>query len=234
MTATTRSTPSLVVAPTQNTAPVFEFRCLFTHDLRKKKKIWHDGSLRFHTFNRRVMVYDDSKNYIGDAHWRETGDFTEGEELRLDKGVMVEVGEQIGHTDTDLGPVILEKRHLELPVSPPRMPFSINPQSSVPRLAGTVHQARPKSLAAVLGASQGPIGRARLPARSPFEQRQSDIRGRPEALEERPAKKPRISVGWMEKENSVQAPGLQISPAAIVKKKSLLHVDQHLLLTAAL
>ena len=199
MTTAVRGTPNLTVAPTQNTAPVFEFRCLYTHDLRKKKKIWHDGSLRFHTFNRRVLVYDDSKNYIGDAHWRETGEFQEGEELKLDKGVMVEVGEQIGHTETDLAPIILEKRRPENACSPTRAPPS-NTYSSALRPPSTISQARPKSLAAVLRASQGPIGRARLPTRSPFEQRQDNIRQQLQPSTERPAKKPRTAV---EKENVV-------------------------------
>lgn len=194
-----RGTPSFTVAPTQNTAPVFEFRCLYTHDLRKKKKIWHDGSLRFHTFNRRFMVYDDSKNYIGDAHWRETGDFQEGEELKLDKGVLVEVGEQIGHTETDLAPIILEKRRPENAGSPPRAPPS-NVYLSTFRPPATTSQIRPKSLAVVLGASQGPIGRAQAPVRSPFEQRQDRIRQEPEFIGDRPRKKPRM-VG--EKENVV-------------------------------
>lgn len=199
MTTAVRSTPNLAVAPTQNTAPVFEFRCLYTHDLRKKKKIWHDGTLRFHTFNRRVMVYDDSKNHIGDAHWRESGHFQEGEELKLDKGVMVEVGEQIGHTETDLAPIILDKRRPENALSPPRAPPS-NTYSSALRLPNTTSQARPKSLAAVLGTSQGPIGRARLPTTSPFEQRQVNVRQQPQSSSERPSKKPRMAV---EKENVV-------------------------------
>jgi Protein of unknown function (DUF2439) len=202
-----RGTASLAVAPTQNTAPVFEFRCLYTHDLRKKKKIWHDGSLRFHTFNRRVMVYDDSKNYIGDTHWRETGDFLEGQELRLDKGVMVEVGEQIGETETDLAPVILEKRRPEVASSPPRMPHVSNACSSGLRPTGIISQARPKSLAAVLGASQGPIGRARLPARSPFEQRQVNIQRPPETCEWPPAKRPRTVAEKTDKENRLPNSG---------------------------
>jgi Protein of unknown function (DUF2439) len=201
---TVRGTPSLTVAPTQNTAPVFEFRCLYTHDLRKKKKIWHDGSLRFHTFNRRVMVYDDSKNYIGDSHWRETGEFNEGEELKLDKGIMVEVGEQIGHTETDLAPVILEKRRPELASSPPRVPFPSHSYSSMHRPAN-ISQARPKSLAAVLGASQGPIGRARLSARSPFEQRHDNIQQQVERREDRPAKRPKTTSGRTDKENTAHS-----------------------------
>ncbi|KAF7507187.1 hypothetical protein GJ744_010869 [Endocarpon pusillum] len=222
MTTTVRGTPSLTVAPTQNTAPVFEFRCLFTYDLRKKKKIWHDGSLRFHTFNRRVMVYDDLKNYIGDAHWRETGEFLEGEELRLDKGVMVEVGEQIGHTETDLAPIIRNKRRLEITSSPPRVPLPSNPMTSAPRLVGTVPQARPKSLAAVLGASQGRIGRARLPSRSPFEQRQDNVQRLPETYEDRATKRPRIAANRADKENRIQNPapaGPAQSPTADASRR---------------
>lgn len=203
MTGTVRNIPTLAVAPTQNTAPVFEFRCLYTHDLRKKRKIWHDGSLRFHTFNRRIMVYDDSKNYIGDAHWRDTSEFQEGEELRLDKGVMVEVGEQIGHTETDLAPIILEKRRPKTASSPLRIPLQSNTYSSGPLPAGSSAQARPKSLAAVIGASQGLIGRARLPARSPFELRQDNVEPQPKTCGDRPAKRPKTAP---EKENMVQYP----------------------------
>jgi hypothetical protein len=186
---------SRLAAPSQNTAPVFEFRCLYTHDLRKKRKIWHDGSLHFHTFNRRVMVYDDTKHYIGDAHWRETSDFQEGEELRLDKGVLVEVGEKIGHTETDLTPIILGKRRPEIISSPPQLqaqPPSIA-YAPVARPAFNVSGARPKSLNAVLGASQGPIGRARMPGSSPFELRQQNVRGEQTPCERPPAKRSRIA-----------------------------------------
>ncbi len=77
-TPTHREPASLTVPPTQNTAPVHEFRCLYTRDLHKKAKKWHDGSLRLHTFNQRVMVYDDAKNYIGDLHYRQEEEFGEG------------------------------------------------------------------------------------------------------------------------------------------------------------
>jgi len=53
-----RRTQNLTARPTQNTAPVLEFQCLFTFDLRRKQKRWQDGFLRFHTFNKRIMVYD--------------------------------------------------------------------------------------------------------------------------------------------------------------------------------
>lgn len=96
-------TASMNVPHTQNTAPVLEFRCLFTQDLRRKQKRWQDGRLKFHTFNKRIMVYDDRSNFVGDTHWREDSDFAEGEELELERsGTLVEVGECVGRRDQDL------------------------------------------------------------------------------------------------------------------------------------
>jgi hypothetical protein len=185
------------IAPTQNqnTAPVFEFDCLFTHDLRKKKKTWHDGRLRFHTFNRRIMVYDDSKNFIGDLHYRDAGDLQEGEELRLDKGVLVDVGRRTGQTETDLADVLDKGRHGdEGAQSKQAIPAAIH--QIMQRMPSLNAQGRPKSLAAVLGASQGPIGRARLAIKSPYEQLHST---RPESvIEQPPAKRQRINT---DKEN---------------------------------
>src|SRR5436190_18352456 len=104
-----RGAPNHAIATAPNTAPVYEFQCLYSHDLRKKKKLWHDGSLRYHTFNKRVMLYDESKNYIGDSHWRDAEELQEGTQLKLDKGVLVDVGDRIGETQTDLA-LLLEKR----------------------------------------------------------------------------------------------------------------------------
>ena len=95
--AVLRSSPNLAVPQTQNTAPVFEFNCLYTHDLRRKQKRWQDGFLRYHTFNKRVMVYDVPRNFLGDLHWTSGDDLQEGDEMTLEKGgIMVEVSERIG------------------------------------------------------------------------------------------------------------------------------------------
>ncbi|KAK5326708.1 hypothetical protein LTR93_003571 [Exophiala xenobiotica] len=169
-----RGTPTLTVAPTQNTAPVHEFRCLYTRDLHKKSKKWHDGSLRFHTFNRRVMVYDDAKNYIGDLHYRqEEEEFGEGVELQLDRGVKVEVGDRLGETETDLAP-ILDRQRPEKATSQARQAAGLTP-----RLNSSLSSQRPKSLLEVLGPSQGRLGRSRLPLQSPYEQRQAFSRPGP-------------------------------------------------------
>jgi hypothetical protein len=160
-TAPARSTPSYPPRPSQATAPVLEFRCLFTRDAHKKAKKWHDGSLRYHTFNRRVMVYDETKNFMGDVHCREDDEVGEGTELTLDSRVLVEVGEPLGQTQTDLNQVLHHRS------SPERPSASTRGVRSVPAAS----QGKPRSLKEVLGASQGRLGRAQLPSQSPFERR---------------------------------------------------------------
>ena len=49
-------------APLQST--VLEFTCLWTLNKTQKCKSWNDGTLRFHQFNRRAMVYDDHRRLI--------------------------------------------------------------------------------------------------------------------------------------------------------------------------
>ena len=136
------------------------------------------------------MVYDESKNYIGDSHWREDEDLQEGTELKLDKGVLVDVGERIGRTETDLNS-LLEKRRPEHGSSPTRAPLQPISLSSVSRTNGNQTQGRPKSLSAILGASQGPIGRARLPTKTPYEQRQDAVPASSRQMEP-PAKRARL------------------------------------------
>lgn len=190
-----QDTPSLSIAPTQNTAPVFEFRCLYTHDIRKKKKVWQDGSLRFHTFNRRVMVWDELKNYIGDVFVGKEGQVNEGDELRLDKGVLIDVAEAVGRTETDLAP-LFERRRQDDTSSParPSPQRSYMPRPSRPTTQGS--QPRPKSLAAVLGAPRGQIGRAQVAAHTPYEQRHQQAGTNPleDALQHaRPTKRRRTA-----------------------------------------
>ena len=167
-----RQTPSLAVPATQNTAPILEFRCLYTNDLRQKKKRWQDGFLRFHTFNKRVMVYDVPRNFIGDTHWREGELVQDGDEVQLEKGVMVQVGEAVGRMDQDLT-ALLERRKpardgsTSLASSPPTTYAPTVRTTGVP-----LTQLRPKSLNALLGAPKGVYGRATLPSKSPYQQRQ--------------------------------------------------------------
>lgn len=185
---TTRPSASLTVTPTQNTAPVLDFRCLYTFDLRRKQKRWQDGLARFHTFNKRVMVYDEPRNFIGDTHWRESEPIQDGDELQLDKGVLIQVGEPTGKMDQDISGLFEKRRAKEghgVGSSPARRPTTQTAQGSTTgTLPAVPSQLRPKTLNALLGTPKGPIGRAALPDKSPFEDRRAygiknDVGGRP-------------------------------------------------------
>ena len=180
------STPSLTVPPSQNTAPVLEFNCLYTHDVRRKQKRWQDGFLRFHTFNKRVMVYDVPRNFIGDMHWAMGELPQEGDEMTLDKdGVMVQVAESVGRTETDLTELRQsakkQTRQQGNGSSSPVRSSMATPSRAMPPPAsrttatGPGTQLKHRSLNALLGTPKGPIGKAMLPAKSPFEMKQQDV-----------------------------------------------------------
>ena len=77
----------------QNTAPAFDFKCFYTYDLRQKQKRWQDGLFRFHTFNKRVVVYNIPRHYIRATHRRDDKIIGDGDEFELDRGVLIQVGE---------------------------------------------------------------------------------------------------------------------------------------------
>ncbi|KAJ6185935.1 hypothetical protein N7519_007236 [Penicillium mononematosum] len=168
------STPSSSVRlpPTspQVTASVVKFRCLYTHDLRRKSKRWHDGYLRFHKFNKRVMVYDDQGNFIGDHHWRSPDDVQDGDEMELDKGVLIEVTENMGTTETDIT-TLYEKKKSSQGSPQAREPVSQVPRSSTSVSASVSAPLRSsqsfRSLNDLLGIKRTPIGHLV----SPYEQR---------------------------------------------------------------
>ncbi|KAK0902271.1 hypothetical protein LTR91_019083 [Friedmanniomyces endolithicus] len=172
-------TPSLSIPQTQNTAPVLEFNCLYTHDLRRKAKRWQDGFLRYHTFNRRVMVYDVPRNFVGRAHWTAGEALQDGDEVMLEKdGVMVQVAEAVGRTETDLTELrnSRKKGSNERGSSPPgRGPQTPATRPGNAALARPLAQLKHRSLNALLGTPKGPIGKAALPAKSPFETRHNDV-----------------------------------------------------------
>ncbi|SLM39788.1 Domain of unknown function DUF2439 [Lasallia pustulata] len=166
---------NFTVPSTQNTAPVLEFRCLYSHDLRRKSKRWQDGFMRFHTFNKRIMIYDVPRNFIGDMHWRDDEAVQDGDELQLEKGVLVQVGEAIGSIEQDLTPLFETKRQREAgspgkATSPPRPTLRATGRSTVEPLS----HLRPKSLNALLGTPRGPHGRALLSNKSPYAYRKRE------------------------------------------------------------
>lgn len=147
---------SLNVPTTQNTAPVIKFRCLFTHDMRRKAKRWQDGYLRFHTFNKRAMVYDTTGNFVGDLHWRHDESIQDGDELELDRGVMIQVCEPMEKTETDLSTLYAKKSSQGSPSRPADSPTP-SVRSSAP-LRSSLSSQPSRSLNDLLGIKKTPIG----------------------------------------------------------------------------
>lgn len=191
-----RNTPASI-PPSQNTAPVLEFNCLYTHDVKKKSKKWQDGFLRFHTFNKRVMVYDVPRNLIGDTHWAGEESVQEGDELTLDRsGVMVEVGDSVGQTQTDLTELRKSRKkdqsHSNAPTPVATTPNpAARPTGGMGMAARANTQQKHRSLNALLGTPKGPIGKAALPQKSPFEERHENDENE-EWEDGRPPKRARI------------------------------------------
>lgn len=166
------ATPNANVPPSQNTAPVIKFRCLFTHDIRRKAKRWQDGYLKFHTFNKRAMVYDDSGNFIGDHHWSESSEIQDGDELELDKGVLIQVSECMERTETDLSALFEKRKASQESPQQEKSSAPLPPSARTPLPS----QSTPlKSLNDLLGIKRPSIGRAVLP-QSPYEQRYPQAR----------------------------------------------------------
>ncbi|KAK6533743.1 hypothetical protein TWF694_002674 [Orbilia ellipsospora] len=65
-------------------APIDEYIVLWTADKYKKLKKWHDGYLRYHTFNKRLMVYDHMMNKVCDKFLPEPEPIDVGDELVFD------------------------------------------------------------------------------------------------------------------------------------------------------
>ncbi|KAH8816840.1 hypothetical protein F5884DRAFT_748315 [Xylogone sp. PMI_703] len=195
---TTATQDHINISQPPKSAPVLEFHCLFTHDLRRKHKRWQDGRLKFHTFNKRVMVYDDRSNFVGDAHWQKDYEFQEGEEFELERnGVLVQVEQCFGKTVQDLSE-LLEKRLKEKQDRAASRNITASGSRSIPTSSDSrnftipafTSTERPKSLGAVLGQPTGHYGRAIVPASSPFEQKQRlSSSNRDENKDIRPAKR---------------------------------------------
>jgi hypothetical protein len=158
-------------------APVLEFVCLFTYDLRRKQKRWEDGRIKYHTFNKRVMVYDERGNFVGDMHWQRESDFDEGEEVQLERGgVIVQVAECVGRQEQDLSELLdkrakeKEQRQARAAMRPP-LPAAA-PNTPIAGARAQEHfQTRHRPLHQLLGTPTGHHGRAVVPVESPFELR---------------------------------------------------------------
>ncbi|KAI9371358.1 hypothetical protein BJX61DRAFT_534843 [Aspergillus egyptiacus] len=182
-TATPRPS-NLAVPATQGTAPVVKFRCLFTHDTRRKAKRWQDGFLRYHTFNKRVMVYDNSGYFIGDLHWRAPEGIQDGDELELERGVLIQVCEQLEKTETDISSLYKNKAQQS-----PSHPGETPPSSARSTARPLSSQQASRSLNDLLGIRKTPTPRLL----SPYEQRHRNQHTDAQQSYERPAKRQRAA-----------------------------------------
>lgn len=151
---------------TRTTAPVVRFICLYTHDLKRKNKRWKDGRLEFHTFNRRVMVYDEGGNFVGDSHRTRSHEVDDGDEFQLDRGnVIVQVSERVGQRDQDITEIVARK---------PKAQQNSTPNATgvlTPRTRPPSSNMRHLSLQSLLSTPGRQLGRAVIPTTSPFERR---------------------------------------------------------------
>lgn len=180
---------------TGSSALVVEYICLFTRDLRRKQKRWQDGRLKYHTFNKRVMVYDDRGNFIGDTHWRADEDLDAGEELELERGgAIVQVSDCVGQQAQDLSELLdkrlqeKEQRHANAAARTPApaLPRRPDPRSQPPP---DPYQPLHRPLKDLIGTPTGHHGRAAVTADSPFEQRHKVASPSGQHDEERPGKR---------------------------------------------
>ncbi|KAL5087523.1 hypothetical protein Trisim1_007745 [Trichoderma cf. simile WF8] len=147
----TTAAPANTPTPSSSSSSILEFICLYSHDLRRKKKRWQDGKLKFHTFNKKYVVYDDGGGFVGDGHWQgDESEFTEGVEMNLDRGmVIVQVLECTGSKEQDLGEVLgkrareVEERRVNAAAKNPASTVvaSSNPAKRIRGIAAAVVQA---------------------------------------------------------------------------------------------
>jgi hypothetical protein len=125
--------------------------------------------LKYHTFNKRAMVYDTLHNFIGDTHWQTSGGIGEGDEVELEAGVVVQVEEQVGLSETDLRPIFERPRKRGEGGEEERRGVGIGGADISRTVQRPREVLRHKSLNALLGGPKGALGKAVLPTKSPFE-----------------------------------------------------------------
>jgi hypothetical protein len=124
------------------------------------------------------MVYDTQMNFIGDTHWKEAEGLQDGDEVELEVGVMVQVGECVGREETDLRGLFERPRKDQLDGGRPNEAAN----GSGRELSRTARMTlggntmppprdylRHKSLNSLLGTPKGALGKAALPTKSPYE-----------------------------------------------------------------
>ncbi|KAF3288728.1 hypothetical protein TWF970_005784 [Orbilia oligospora] len=137
------------IPPTSHSAPIDEYIVLWTADKYKKLKKWHDGYLRYHTFNKRLMVYDHLMNKVCDKFLPEPEPIDVGDELIFDSH-LVTIEDIKGRQTQDLRPLFektvdrrKERGSTTTPIRTVGTPAS-SEQSPTPTLLRTI-QSRPST-----------------------------------------------------------------------------------------
>lgn len=148
------------------------------------------------------MVYDIPRNFIGDTHWREPQPIQEGDELELEKGVLIQVGEEMAkdRAETDLTKLLERGRKRNVALQGKHRSWGADGEVNLLNAStgncpagskgGTNTSLRPKTLNALLGTPKGQLGRAALPTKSPAEDRSH--KGNEVSENERPSKKRKL------------------------------------------
>ena len=81
-------------------ADIHEFQVLYTNNLTQKRKDWHDGYLKWHTFNFRSILYDSQRKQIG-SEFFPNKHISSGDSLEF-SSALVEVGDQLESLQANL------------------------------------------------------------------------------------------------------------------------------------
>ncbi|KAL8955086.1 MAG: hypothetical protein Q9183_006800, partial [Haloplaca sp. 2 TL-2023] len=126
------------------------------------------------------MVYDVPRNFVGDTHWRQPQTLQDGDELELEKGVLIQVGEEVERTETDLTELLEKRKPKPAPNAndeniqhtTPKTQAAGTPQHGFDKSRPVQTSAlRPKTLNTLLGTPRGRVGRAVVSTKSPADLR---------------------------------------------------------------
>ncbi|KAF8418945.1 hypothetical protein EV426DRAFT_298986 [Tirmania nivea] len=112
--------------PASQTAPIDEFRILWTSQKKQKLKKWQDGFLRFHTYNKRMIVYDETRTLVCDMYLQRADKVNTGDEFEFEHH-LVTVEEFKGRVIQDLSalisPIVERRQHRQLQVTHKQHPL---------------------------------------------------------------------------------------------------------------
>jgi hypothetical protein len=87
-------------ADSAGTAEVQVYEAMWTSQLTQKNKVWNDGVVRFHTFNKRLTLYD-ARGVLLDSLFINRRRVEQGEVLRFER-TLVDIGGKTGTFQQDL------------------------------------------------------------------------------------------------------------------------------------